>query len=117
MKKVCPLDFVILAIIITSAIFCIKKSVTLNGSRVLVQTETDTYEYALDKDGIYKVEGPLGYTTFEIKNKQIRIVDSPCPNKTCVALGWTSPIVCLPNHVIVTIQDFENSGEFDAVTK
>ena len=114
MKKIRPLDFVILAVIIFSAVLSIKKSVTINGSRVLAQVDGDTYEYSLDKDGIYKIEGSLGYTTFEIKDKKVRIIDSPCPNKTCVHQGWTSPIVCLPNHVIITIQDY---GEFDAVSE
>lgn len=114
MKKIRPLDFVIVASIIISAIFSIKKSTTINGSRVLAQADGDSYEFSLDKDGIYKVEGPLGFTTFEIKDKKVRIIDSPCPNKTCVDQGWTSPIVCLPNKVIITIQDY---GEFDAVSE
>lgn len=114
MKKIRPLDFVILAAIIFLAIFSIKNSVTQNGSRVLAQANGDTYEYSLEKDGIYKVEGSLGFTTFEIKDHHVRIIDSPCPNKTCIDQGWTSPIVCLPNHVIITIQDF---GEIDAVAE
>lgn len=114
MKKIRPLDFIILASIIVFAVLSIKKSAKINGSRVLAQADGDTYEYSLDKDGIYKVEGALGYTTFEIKDKKVRIIDSPCPNKTCIDQGWTSPIVCLPNRVIITIQDY---GEFDAVSE
>ena len=54
----------------------------------------------------------------------MRIIDSPCPNKTCVAQGWHNPLVCLPNKVMITIESdggagavVEQGGEFDAISE
>ncbi len=114
MKVFRPLDFVIFAAVLIFAIFSIKKSLSPAGDKILVEADGYSYEYSLDQDGIYSVEGALGTTTFEIKNKAVHIVDSPCPNKTCVNQGWTSPLVCLPNKVIITV---ENYGDFDAISE
>lgn len=43
-----------------------------------------------------------------IKNHQIAFLDSDCPNKTCVAIGFIhrkgQTAVCLPNRVAITIR-------------
>lgn len=114
MKKFRPLDFVIFAVILFTAVFSIKKTANINGSTIIVQADGNTYEYSIEKDGIYQVQGPLGFTTFQVRNKQVHITDSPCQNKSCINQGWTSPLVCLPNRVIITIQD---SGAFDAIAE
>ncbi|MCR5187718.1 MAG: NusG domain II-containing protein [Treponema sp.] len=109
-----PLDPIIFAIILILAIFMIKKSLSPKSGTVHVEANGKSYEYSLDKDGTFQVEGALGLTTFEIKNKAVRIIDSPCPNKTCVHQRWANPLVCLPNRVIITIEDY---GEFDAISE
>ena len=114
MKKLRPLDFAFAVIILGLGIFLTAKSVSQKGSVVRVNADGEHYEYSAKKDGIYKVGGALGITTFEIKNGRVRIIDSPCPNKTCVNQGWHSPLVCLPNNVIITLED---EGEFDAISE
>ena len=114
MKKIRPLDFVFAFISIGFGIFFTIKNISQKGSSVLVNADGKRYEYSAKKDGIYKVGGAIGITTFEIKNGRVRIIDSPCPNKTCVNQGWHSPLVCLPNNVIITV---EKEGEFDAVSE
>ena len=114
MKRFRPLDFVILVLILTAAFFSIKAAATKKGSYVFVQADEKSYQFALSKDRIYKVQGPLGFTTFQIQNQKVRILDSPCPGKNCINQGWHSPLVCLPNKVIITIEDY---GEFDAVSE
>ena len=37
----------------------------------MVQANGIKYEYSLDKDGVYTVEGAIGPTTFEIKNNLV----------------------------------------------
>ena len=66
---------------------------------------------------MYTVEGELGPTTFEIKDGRVHITDSACPNKTCVAQGWHSPLVCLPNKVIITVKSEGGEVEFDAISE
>ena len=114
MKKVRPLDLIFASGIIGLGLFLTVKSFSQKGSVVKVNANGRLYEYSAKQDGIYKVGGPLGITTFEIKDGRARIIDSPCPNKTCVNQGWHSPLVCLPNHVIITL---EEEGEFDAIAE
>jgi len=58
-----------------------------------------------------------GYNVVQVDSGQIRMVGANCPDMTCVLQGWKSggitPIVCLPNRVIIT---FEGGGSgVDAV--
>jgi len=57
---------------------------------------------------VFKVEGPLGFTTIEIYRGKVRVLDSPCPYKICEKMGWIKTprqmIVCLPNEVIITVE-------------
>ncbi len=114
MKKLRPLDFIITLSIVALGIFLTVKSISQKGSLVTVNADGKRYEYSSKKNGIYKVAGPLGITTFEIKDGKVRIIDSPCPNKNCVNQGWHSPLVCLPNKVIINLED---QGEFDALSE
>lgn len=114
MKKLRPLDFIFAITITSLGIFLTVKSFSQKGSLVKVNADGRHYEYSAKQDGIYKVGGPLGITTFEIKDGRVRIIDSPCPNKTCINQGWHSPLVCLPNNVIITLED---QGEFDAIAE
>ena len=114
MKRLRPLDFIFTIAILSLGIFLTVKNLSQRGSIVKVNAAGNHYEYSAKKDGIYKVQGALGITTFEIKDGHVRIIDSPCPNKTCVNQGWHSPLVCLPNNVIITIED---EGEFDALSE
>lgn len=121
MQKPKPLDIVIFLAAILASVVLIKKSFAFKGSRVVVEADGKRYEYSSDENGIYKVQGSMGFTTFEIKNGRVHITDSPCQNKICVNQGWSSPLVCLPNDVIITIENenLENEGEgaFDAVSQ
>ena len=114
MKIIKPLDFLILSAALCSGIFFTAKNLTHRGSKVHVKASDTEYEYSANADGIYKVQGTIGITTFEIKKGQIRIIDSPCPNKICVHQGWDSPLVCLPNNVIISLE--EEKGDYDALT-
>ena len=114
MKKIRPLDIIIASFTIGVGIFLTIKNLSQKGSSVSVKADGKQYEYTAKKDGIYKVKGAIGITTFEIKDGRVRIIDSPCPNKTCVNQGWHSPLVCLPNNVIISL---EEEGVFDAVSQ
>lgn len=107
------LDIFIFAAILVAGIFLTKASLTKKGTTVRVLADGNEYEYQM-KDGIFKVEGAVGITTFQIEDGKVHIIDSPCPNKTCVEQGWTSPLICLPNKVIITIANY---GDFDAVSE
>lgn len=54
-----------------------------------------------------EVTGALGTSLIEIKDAQVRFLDSPCSNKLCVRSGWQrhsgETTACLPNQVSVRI--------------
>lgn len=114
-----PFDFFILVSVIFFAVFSFLKIHKTKADEVLVTANGKEFSYSLEKDGIYTVKGVLGITTFEIQDGKIRIIDSPCPNKTCIAMGFSDIIVCLPNNVMIQkiSHSQKNNGEIDAVSQ
>ena len=121
--RLLPLDILIILLAAGCGIFLTVRSARAQrGARICVNANGVQYEYSASADGAYTVQGELGPTTFEIKDGRVRITDSPCPNKTCVAQGWHSPLVCLPNKVIITVEgeggkDTAKGVEFDAISE
>lgn len=114
MKVFRVLDFVIFAAVLCIAVFLILKNQTAGSEKICVEADGRIYEYSLGQDGTFSVDGALGKTVLEIKNGKVHIIESACRNKTCVHLGWTLPLVCLPNKVVVQAK---NQGDYDAVSQ
>lgn len=114
-NKLRPGDFLIIFLIVLLAIISFGGNFGKKSGFVKIQTEKDSFVYDLSKNSIYTFDGPLGKTQIEIKDKKVRIIDSPCPNRTCVAQKWGTVLVCLPNKIFVTVEDFQ--GEFDAIAE
>ena len=59
------------------------------------------------------------YNTIHITHDDIDMTSASCPDKVCVHRGKlsekASPIVCLPNRVLIQYQD-NKGGDVDAVT-
>jgi hypothetical protein len=87
--------------------------VEVSGERVM--------ELSLDSDVTRTVRGPLGDTVIKIEGGTVRVIDSACPNDLCIKMGSISSagdaVVCVPNHVIVTIRGGKSDEELDGVTK
>jgi len=107
-------DFIVLALILAISLITLSLLFLNKGSTVVIQTPDAVFEYPLTKDAVYEVEGDIGITKVEVKDGRVRIIDSPCPNKTCINQSWGTVLVCLPNQVIVTT---EESGGFDAIAE
>lgn len=64
-----------------------------------------------------EVRGPLGTSTIEVRDRRVRVVDSPGRRKLCVRQGWLSQsgesAICLPNQVVVQVGGGE--PRFDTV--
>ncbi len=73
----------------------------------------------LDQPTRLSVTGNRGTTIIEVDHKGVHIIDSPCPNKTCIRMGYArrngQMLICAPNHVAVRIESDE-SDDVDAVT-
>lgn len=84
------------------------------GSQVRVETEDASFIYPLNENREFDVEGPLGHTHVEIEDGKVRVTESPCREKICIAAGWVSRadewIACLPNRVFLRVQGGEETG-------
>lgn len=114
--------FIFLTIFAITSFFFVK-GLFPSGTLVKISVDNKTvYTLPLNKDRIVVVEGPLGESLIEIKDRKVQMKDAPCPKQLCVHQGWMDrgAIVCLPNKTVVRIsgngQDFKGS-EYDAVTK
>ena len=67
----------------------------------------------------YTVQGPLGNTLIQVKPGEARIIDSPCPDKICVRMGWIKlpgqSAICIPNRVILSIVTSDN--QIDSIAR
>ena len=88
-----------------------KAVVTVDGEVVAVLPLSTPVELSVD--------GPLGPSHISCDGTGIQIVDSPCPNKTCVHMGKANvtgqTILCVPNHVAIRIEG-DNGNGVDGVT-
>jgi hypothetical protein len=92
----------------------------LAASEVTIKTDTGTFLYPLDQERVIAADGPIGQTIIEIAGERVRVTESPCRDKICIAAGhldetgqWTA---CLPNRVFVAVQGGENEDGVDAQT-
>lgn len=85
-----------------------------NGSKTpataVVQVKSDeVLRIDLSKDGNYSVEGTLGTVNIEVKDGAVAVTQENSPNHYCSKQGFVSstntPIVCLPNDTVITIND------------
>lgn len=90
-------------------------------AQIVIQVEgEDKFFYPLYQEGrdeIIDIQGRQGITFVHLQEDRVRVVDSACPDKLCVQVGWTNssarPIACLPNRVIVKIVGDVGDGDFD----
>ncbi|NCO83152.1 MAG: NusG domain II-containing protein [Nitrospirae bacterium CG_4_10_14_3_um_filter_44_29] len=116
-------DMLLLAalVIISVSGFIFIKEAFPQGTDVKIEVNGRlAYKLPLSSDAAIAVKGINGDTIVEIKNRKVRIKESPCPNKICVHQGWIDrgAIICLPNRVMVFIEGSEGKENktIDAIT-
>ena len=88
------------------------------GEVVLIRSASnEDITLSLDQNKQLEIKGALGTSFIEIKDRQVRFVDSPCQGKQCIITGWLNKdgqlAACLPNGV--TVQIIGRDQRFDAV--
>ncbi|MCC8098111.1 MAG: NusG domain II-containing protein [Eubacterium sp.] len=67
----------------------------------------------------FTVECEEGENVIRVENGKICVASASCPDKVCVNQGWISngvtPIVCLPNKLVIEIEGAE--AEADAAAR
>lgn len=97
--------FAILAYLPISFFSKDKKMVTAKNANGDVLLTFNIYE-----DAYYELEGEYGKFHIEVKDGKCRAINVDCPNHNCEAVGYISPnnplpIVCLPNNIVVRIDE------------
>lgn len=114
------LIFFILSVIITLIIFSGKKDSKIaviyqNGviiNKIDLEKVVNPYQIRVDgRDGCYNI--------IDVRPGEIGITESSCPDRICISMGYISdgliPITCLPNKLIIRIEDGTQNGSDIAV--
>lgn len=83
------LDIAIFLLSVIAVVFISISVYATQGNTLYVHISGATGEWieSLDKDQKLQIPGPLGITYVHIENHSVRIEDSPCDNKLCIAMG------------------------------
>lgn len=70
----------------------------------------------------FDIEGPDGaYNTIEVRPGEIAVIDASCPDKVCVNMGFIRnsalPITCLPNELVIRIEDGSSDDGIDGISR
>jgi len=121
MKLIKRSDIIFTAAVVAAALLIWGWTATApRGERALVMLEgREIASLPLDTDTVYTVRGE--YTNvLEVKDGEVFVADTDCPNKTCQKEGAISragqTIVCAPNKMTVTVTGGEEGG-VDAITQ
>ena len=85
------------------------------GNTVKVTVDGQTFgTYSLDKNQTIEIKTEKGYNIVVIENGTVRVEEASCPDGVCsshrpIRFGGSS-IICLPNKVVVSIENKENDG-------
>lgn len=112
--------FLIIGLLVAALLALVIVRFRMGGSdTVVVQVDGEEVDRTpLSNDRRFSVDGPLGKTEIEIKDKRVRVVDSPCVRKICVHTVWINKayqtIICVPNRVVIRL--LGNSNKLDGIT-
>ena len=120
-RRFTPFDLLLVAGVVTLAVFLIMSSIAkASGPGETAVVEVNGHEVmkiSLLENRDYSVDGFRGKTYISVRDGQIRVTDSDCPDKLCVRMGWVSQkdasIICLPNRVVVRVT---GTGSFDTIS-
>ena len=109
MKKKDVLFIVIVAVLIAAAFGIFQVVLPSQGREIVIEEGNELVGvFSLAEDQVIEVQGPLGISTVVIENGEAYMLDSPCPNKVCIAMGRISEpgdsIICIPNRVYIRVQ-------------
>ena len=85
------------------------------GNTVKITVDGQTFgTYSLEKNQTIEIKTEKGYNIVVIGNGTVRVEEASCPDGVCsshrpIRFGGSS-IICLPNKVVVSIENEENDG-------
>jgi hypothetical protein len=117
-------DATVLGLVVAAALvlFLVLPGRVLSGGTLVEIRSADRLvgRFALDRDRVVEVPGPLGISLVQIKQGRARIVSSPCPKGICKHMADIGSeggmIACVPNEVVVQVSSEREDG-LDGVTR
>ncbi|MCK5664927.1 MAG: NusG domain II-containing protein [Thiotrichaceae bacterium] len=121
-----PADIVILLLAITLTswlyhFFWFDNTQSGNADFLLIHiADKSAQYYSLNENKLIKIEGTIGESIIEIKQRKARFVHSPCRNQFCVLHGWLSHsgdiTACLPNQMSISLHNSTQQTQYDAIS-
>ena len=75
--------------------------------------------FPLDHAETISLTGAYGPLTIETAPGKIRVLEVTCPDQTCYKTGWIERsgqvIVCIPNQLVIRLEEAQNNAGLDAV--
>ena len=82
---------------------------------IVTYREEEILRIDMSIDDTYVVKGTLGEVFIEVKDRALRVEKETSPYHLCSIQGWVEfanvPIVCLPNHIVIMIQNTKSQPE------
>lgn len=120
--RIKPFDVIVivLALFITIGAASSAYSPGSSEGNFVIEASGRRWTYPGDAEALIEAEGPLGISVVEIRGGVVRMISSPCPDETCVAVGSISRpgewIACLPNQVFIYVEGNRSGDDVDAAT-
>lgn len=88
-----------------------------DAQAVIYYKDQEVQRLNMSDNGLYTISGELGNVVVEISDGRIRVAEEISPLHYCSLQGWVStsntPIVCLPNKVVIIIEAQFNEENLD----
>lgn len=116
-----PLDIVIYSVIIFCAVLLFCGFYTKNqGAKVTIFHDgVQIFESSLDEEKKWQWKVGKDFVKIAIEKGMVRVIDSSCPDQTCVHTGKIEKkgqsIICLPNRILIQISGVVEKKGVDAV--
>ncbi len=121
MKRFTWTDALLIVILLAGAVFTFPLLRSMAPGSVTIQKGNRVIaEYPLDENRSLEVQGIYGPMIIEIKDGAVSVQRSSCPHQLCRFSGSVnhtgSQIVCVPNHVLISIKASEKKV-YDAIAQ
>ena len=92
-----------------------------SASAAIYQNGTLIKTISMDHEETFRIEDGENWNEITVDKDGIHVSGASCPDKICMHTVWKGtgslPIVCLPNHLVITAAPDENADEgFDVLT-
>ena len=114
--------FIGLVVILSLTLFLytgrIAKAINANNAVAIVTyRDREVLRINMSENGLYKLQGDEGPMVIEVDQGAIRVKEEVSPLNYCSLQGWVSktntPIVCLPNRVIIELENMNDISDED----